>query len=61
LYRLSTLKRLAITFAKITPEDLDNIFSALKLEHFYFMSENKASNKRFEELAEKYQCGTDDF
>ena len=61
LYRSSTLKRLAITFAKITPEDLDNIFSALKLEHFYFMSENKASNKRFEELAEKYQCGTDDF
>lgn len=61
LYRFSTLKRLAITFAKITPEDLDNIFSALKLEHFYFMSENKASNKRFEELAEKYQCGTDDF
>ena len=61
LYRLSTLKRLAITFAKITPEDLDNIFSVLKLEHFYFMSENKASNKRFEELAEKYQCGTDDF
>lgn len=61
LYRLSTLKRLAITFAKITSEDLDNIFSVLKLEHFYFMSENKASNKRFEELAEKYQCGIDDF
>lgn len=55
IYSLQNLKRLALTYSKVNPEELDKILSQLTLENFYFESDKHKINEQFRKLAAKYQ------
>ena len=55
IYSLQNLKRLALTYSKVNPEELGKILSHLALENFYFESDKYKINEQFRKLAAKYQ------
>ena len=55
IYPLQNLKRLALTYSKVNPDELDKILSRLTLENFYFESDKNKINEQFRKLVAKYQ------